>query len=239
MALTAFAELRCRQDRRTKSGQHREWPCDASFHAPVQGAISSWPLLMKHRSELPLSCLAEGVWAASGIPSPPREVVYEAVGLAREVGPHMKKLPDEALYRCIYGLARIHTGRGSTELLRRAEASVTQSLGKKPCPFAPRQLVRLCWAMARLGCRDNRIFEGIENRIADVLNRLEVKELEALYGILTELKRVRQWKLIHDVERALESREDEAASSNKSARRKPFRRRWTRADLMHSVLQRK
>ena len=93
--------------------------------------------------------------------------------------------------------------------------------------------------MARLGCRDQRIFEALEARIGNVLNQLEVKELEALYGILTELQLVRQWKLIHDVERALESREDEAASMNKSARRKPFRRRWTRADLMHSVLTRR
>ena len=191
---------------------------------------------MKHRSTLSPSCIAEGVWAASGIPSPPRDVVYEAVGLAREVAPHMKLLPEEALYRCIYGLARIHTGRGSTELLRRAEASVTQALGRRPCPFLPRQLVRLCWAMARLGCRDNRIFQGLEQQITNVLNHLQVKELEALYGVLTELELVRQWKLIHDVERALQSREDEAASMNKSPRRRPFRRRWTRADLMHSVL---
>ena len=205
----------------------------------MQGAISAWPLLLRHRGELSPSYLAEGVWAASGIPSPPRDIIYQAVGLAREVAPHMKVLPDEALYRCIYGLARIHTGRGSTELLRRAETSVTQMLGRRPCPLAPKQLVRLCWAMARLGCRDQRIFEALEARIGNVLNQLEVKELEALYGILTELQLVRQWKLIHDVERALESREDEAASMNKSARRKPFRRRWTRADLMHSVLTRR
>ena len=43
-----------------------------------------------------------------------------------------------------------------------------------------------------------------------------------------------RWKLIHDVERAMASRgEDESA---KRARKKPFRRRWTRADLMHTVL---
>ena len=194
---------------------------------------------MRQRRELPPASLAEGVWAASGIPSPPRDVVYEAVGLAREVAAQTKLLPDEALYRLVYGLARIHTGRGSTELLRRAETAVTLALGRRPCPFAPRQLVRLCWAMARLGCRENRIFEAFEARIGDVLNHLQVKELEALYGILTELQLVRQWKLIHDVERALESREDEAASANKSARRMPFRRRWTRADLMHSVLTRR
>jgi hypothetical protein len=43
-----------------------------------------------------------------------------------------------------------------------------------------------------------------------------------------------RWKLIHDVERAMASRgEDDSA---KRPQKKPFRRRWTRADLMHTVL---
>ena len=44
-----------------------------------------------------------------------------------------------------------------------------------------------------------------------------------------------RWKLIHDVERAMESRYEDF-SDNKRPRKQPFRRRWMRADLMHTVL---
>lgn len=77
LALTIFAELRCRQ-----------------------GAVFAWPLLLEHRAALPAAKLAEAVWAASAVPSPPKDLLYQAVGLARELTPQLPELPDEALYRC-------------------------------------------------------------------------------------------------------------------------------------------
>lgn len=211
LALTIFAELRCRQ-----------------------GAVFAWPLLLEHRAALPAAKLAEAVWAASAVPSPPKDLLYQAVGLARELTPQLPELPDEALYRCVYGLARIHSGRGSALYLRSAQRCAVQLLQRRPLQLMPRQLVRFCWSLARLGCRENVVYEAFENSLRDVLDKLQYKDLEALYSILTELERVNQWKLIHDVERAMASRgEDDSA---KRPRKKPFRRRWTRADLMHTVL---
>ena len=71
-ALTAFAALRCRQ-----------------------GAVAAWPLV--RRAELPAESLAEAVWAASAVPQPPKEMLYEAVGLARTLAPQLPSLSDEAL----------------------------------------------------------------------------------------------------------------------------------------------
>ncbi|CAL1144864.1 unnamed protein product, partial [Cladocopium goreaui] len=72
LALTIFAELRCRQ-----------------------GAVFAWPLLLEHRQQLPAAKLAEAVWAASAVPSPPKDLLYQAVGLARELTPQLPELPDE------------------------------------------------------------------------------------------------------------------------------------------------
>eukprot|EP00434_Breviolum_minutum_P016281 symbB.v1.2.014346.t1/scaffold1047.1/size141927/12 len=140
----------------------------------------------------------------------------------------------QALYRCVYGLARLHTGRGSSHLLRAAQSCALKALQRRPCELMPKQLVRFCWSLARLGCRENALFEAFEVRLREVLDKLQYKELEALYNILTELERVNQWKLIHDVERAMESRGVD--DTTKRTRKKPFRRRWTRADLMHTVV---
>ena len=38
-----------------------------------QGAVFAWPLLLEHRQQLPAAKLAEAVWAASAVPSPPKE----------------------------------------------------------------------------------------------------------------------------------------------------------------------
>ncbi|CAJ1434795.1 unnamed protein product [Effrenium voratum] len=216
LALSSFAELRCRQ-----------------------GAVFAWPLVLQRRKELPATWLAESVWAASAVPAPPKELLYEAVGLARDLTGEVKTLPEEALYRVIYGLARIHTGRGSSELLKQAQRGALQLLRREPCKLAPRQRVRLCWALARLGCQNDELFEALELRLQPVLDRLQLKELEALYGILTELERVKQWKLIHDVERAIESRPESAENDVKRPRKHAFRKRWTRDDLLHTVLPKK
>eukprot|EP00931_Biecheleriopsis_adriatica_P064774 TRINITY_DN39479_c0_g1_i1.p2 TRINITY_DN39479_c0_g1~~TRINITY_DN39479_c0_g1_i1.p2 ORF type:complete len:326 (-),score=36.73 TRINITY_DN39479_c0_g1_i1:4-981(-) len=214
LALTVFAELRCRQ-----------------------GALGAWPLVLEHREMLAGPCLADSVWAVSAVPNPPREVVYEAVGLAPQITPHMAMLPEGHLYRSVYGLARIHEGRGSQNFLCRAERGVIKTLQRPgPCAFTPSQLVRLCWALARLGCTEKSVFEALEVRLGAVVGELQTKELEALYGVLTDLQLVGQWKLIHDIERALEARQEQQGDPNKAPRRRPFRRRWTRASLMNPVV---
>eukprot|EP00435_Cladocopium_sp_Y103_P029568 s7_g7.t1 len=167
LALTIFAELRCRQ-----------------------GAVFAWPLLLENRSMLPPSKLAEAVWAASAVPSPPKDLLYQAVGLARELTPQLPQLPDEALYRCVYGLARIHSGRGSALYLRSAQRCAVTLLQRRPLQLMPRQLVRFCWSLARLGCRENVVYDAFENCLREVLDKLQYKDLEALYSILTELERV-------------------------------------------------
>eukprot|EP00438_Fugacium_kawagutii_P000997 Skav221374 [mRNA] locus=scaffold2286:240166:245711:- [translate_table: standard] len=117
---------------------------------------------------------------------------------------------DHALYRCIYGLARIHSGRGSAQLLRAAQGCAVRTLGH-PEALMPRQLV------TNLRVLDSRCWFSQPQAAAEIL---------LVFGT---------WKLIHDVERAMKSRGDD--ESAKRPRKTPFRRRWTRADLMHTVLQ--
>ncbi|CAE8591685.1 unnamed protein product [Polarella glacialis] len=215
LAMTSFAELRCRQ-----------------------GAVAAWPLVMEHRDKLLPAHFADSIWAASSIPSPTKDIMYEAVGLAAQMAPQLAELPDSYLYRSIYGLARLSEGRGCGDFVRRAERAIPNVLRQPgPCTFNPSQLVKLCWAMARLGCREKKVFEIVEARLSDVVGELKNNELEALYGVLTDLQLVGQWKLIHDIERALEARQEQQGDPNKAPRRRPFRRRWTRASLMNPVAQ--
>lgn len=51
--------------------------------------------------------------------------------------------------------------------------------------------------------------------------------------------RERSRKLIHDVERAIESRPESAENDVKRPRKHAFRKRWTRDDLLHTVLPKK
>ena len=39
----------------------------------AQGAVFAWPLLLEQRTVLPAPKVAEAVWAASAVPSPPKE----------------------------------------------------------------------------------------------------------------------------------------------------------------------
>ena len=41
----------------------------------AQGAVFAWPLLLEQRTVLPAPKVAEAVWAASAVPSPPKERV--------------------------------------------------------------------------------------------------------------------------------------------------------------------
>ena len=150
-ALCAFAALRCRQ-----------------------GALVAWPLV--RQAPLPPERLAEAVWAASAVPSPPKEMLYEAVGLARQLAPKLQGLGDEACYRLVYGTARIHTGRGSQELLRQAQLAALRLLRRRPLELRPKQLVRLCWSLARLGCQENKVFEAFEQVLPERLDQLQMKE---------------------------------------------------------------
>ena len=51
-----------------------------------QGAVFAWPLLLEQRTVLPAPKVAEAVWAASAVPSPPKEGA-NGVGLTTE-GPN-------------------------------------------------------------------------------------------------------------------------------------------------------
>jgi len=64
-----------------------------------------------------------------------------------------------------------------------------------------------------------------------VISEFTDNELEALYKVFTDLCLVGQWRLIHDVERALESRGEPSGDPNKATRKFAFRKKWTRVNL--------
>lgn len=98
--------------------------------------------------------------------------------------------------------------------------------------LTPTQQVRLLWALARLGCTETAVLAGLAKRLREVVGELKGKELEALYNVLTGLGMQPLYGLIHDIERALESRDEQQGEPNKAPRKKPFRRRWSRANVM-------
>lgn len=224
LAVSDFADLRCRQ-----------------------GALVAWPGVRLHVDELEPLEMAEAIWAASAIPKPPPELGPEVETIALRLAPKLGQLPQLPLwlYRCTYGIARLSRGSRCQDFRRRAEQLLVPILERRggsslpPAPFfAPSQLVRLCWALARLGSRNDDVFDALEPRLRHVVGELSDKELEAVYRILTDIGRSYQWKLIHDVERAMEVREDQSPGQpDKVARKANFGKKWTRVHPMtHSVL---
>lgn len=61
-------------------------------------------------------------------------------------------------------------------------------LRRGPSPLLPTQLVKLFWSLGRLGTRRATIFDAIGGRLRDCVADLSNRELEALYGILTDLE---------------------------------------------------
>lgn len=218
LAVSRFAELRCRQ-----------------------GALAAWPCLQPHLAQLEPAEVAEAIWAASAIPKPPLEVVGQLQAAAMLLAPRLGQLPETPtlIYRCLYGIARVSRGTRCEEFRKRAERFLAVAFDAPgPCPLAPSQLVRLCWALGRMGCRKAEIFRALERRLRNVVGELSDRELEALYRVLTDLGRTDQWRLIFDTERAMEARQGQRPGDpNKAPRRRPFSRKWTRVSpLTHSAV---
>jgi len=221
-AMVRFGDLRCRQ-----------------------GLMAAWPLVQPHLDQLSPEDLSDAIWAASSIPKPPSEVVRDLGRAASFLAPRLRELPadelPQRLYRCLYGLARLSGPSHCQDFRRRAEKMLEEVLQSRgPCPWLPSQLVRLLWSLGRLGCKEAKIFDALEPRLRDVSSEFSDRELEALYGILTDLHLFDQWQLIHDVERAMEARhESKPGDPNKAPRKSQFRRKWTRANPMtHSAAPR-
>lgn len=218
-AMVQFGEVRCRQ-----------------------GMMAVWPILKVHVNDLPAGYLVDAIWAGSSIPQPPREVVRELEEAATALGPRLREIPDEDLpnkmYRCVYGLARASGGSRCEDFRRRSERVFSTMLSSRGVsPWQPSQLVRLCWSLGRLGCRHFEMYKMFEPLLWKAIPDLSDRELEALYRMLTDLQLTDQWKLIHDVERAMQVREETRSGDRDQAfRRRPFRNKWTRPNpLTHSA----
>jgi len=219
LALTCFADMRCRQ-----------------------GTLVAWPFFIRNLDSLAATHLAQGIWSGSVVPNPPRELIRDVKGVACLVGPRLAELPEDLFYRCIYGLARISRGKNLEDFQRRAEKALVRLLHpSQHCGFRPTQLVHFCWAFSRLGSQPGAVFDALERPLRDIVGHLSDRELEALYGILTSQELVGQWKLIHDVERAMEARQEQwvTGDPNKAPRKTPFRRKWTRPSIMAPLAPRK
>jgi len=221
IALTNFAELRCRV-----------------------GTLDTWSLIMPHLGELPTAALADSVWAITAVRKPPVQVIREVTGLVSGLR-RLQGLPATSLYRCVYGLTRITRGAGCAAFRQRAELALMEILRREgPPAYTPQQLVRLCWAFARLGSRESLFFRALELHLQQVVQELSDKELEALYRVLTDLQLMGQWRLIHTLERAMEARQPSQLAGpgivvEKAPRRHGFTRKWTRPDILFSVLPRR
>jgi len=212
-AMLSFADLRCRQ-----------------------GSLAAWSFLVPRLNALGPGQLAQSIWAISLLPNPTREVRHGANCAAETMAPRIGELSDDTtLYRSVYGLARISRGRGCDEFRTRMERTMLALLQRRPCVFSPERLVRLLWSFGRLGFQDYALFDALEPWLRRSLLELSDKELQATYRVLTELELQGQWRLIHDVEVAMESRQ-EAQDPNKQRRKQPFRNKWMRIQLTDSVL---
>lgn len=213
LAVSSFADLSCRQ-----------------------GLVGAWPFLEPHIGALAPEELAESIWAVSRIQKPTADIMRGLRSIAGRLAPRFSGLSDLALvYRSIYGLARVTRGRGYEEFRKRAEKVVALLLRRKgPCDFSPTHLVRLCWAFARLGSKEEALYDALEARLHPVIAELSERELEALYGIFTRRGNTNQWKLIHDVELAMEDQQD-AEDPNKRTRKQPFRKKWTRVSITDPI----
>jgi len=101
--------------------------------------------------------------------------------------------------------------------------------------LTPTQLVRLFWALGRLGVRDQHVYGVLEPVLRHVVDKFNDNELEALFGVLTELNMYNRWQLIFDIEKAMEARQD-AGEQSKKARKQGYKKRWTRQTLTSSVV---
>ncbi|CAK0872537.1 unnamed protein product [Prorocentrum cordatum] len=210
-----------------------------------QAALAAWPLFLQHAEALPPAHLADGIWAVSAVPTPPNDVVLEATALAAgRLAPHVAELPPVLLYRSTYGLARLAGPRRCGEFWKRAERAAMSALRQRgPCVLGPSQLVRMCWAFARRGPPERQIFEALGPRLRAAVPELKDTELEALYSMLTELELVGQWRLIHDIERAMEARQQGPANekvpggagaapgAHKKPRKRLYARKWSKVSL--------
>eukprot|EP00927_Polykrikos_kofoidii_P072359 TRINITY_DN68488_c0_g1_i1.p1 TRINITY_DN68488_c0_g1~~TRINITY_DN68488_c0_g1_i1.p1 ORF type:complete len:487 (+),score=47.72 TRINITY_DN68488_c0_g1_i1:59-1519(+) len=203
------------------------------------GVLVAWPFLVKRLNVLSPKDLSDSMWALSKVSNPTTDVFVGIVDAANMLAPRLSELSDPRfLYRAVYGIARVRRGKKCEEFRRHAERSIVHWLQQQgPCPFGPSQLVRLCWGIARLGSQDASVYRAFEPRLRAVVLELSDAELDALYGIFTDLERVEQRRLIHDIEMVLEQRED-SRDPHKQKRKKPFTSKWTRVSISDSVLPR-
>eukprot|EP00929_Paragymnodinium_shiwhaense_P097637 TRINITY_DN59273_c0_g1_i4.p1 TRINITY_DN59273_c0_g1~~TRINITY_DN59273_c0_g1_i4.p1 ORF type:complete len:327 (+),score=84.66 TRINITY_DN59273_c0_g1_i4:2-982(+) len=238
LSLTSFAELRC------WIGAAASWPVlrrgmrldDAS--APPRRSGRS---VVRTTGPSPQR-LVEALWAISGVPRPSREVVNDVVPLASALAPHLGyKMSPLLLYRSVFGVARMVrvADKGCEDFRKRAASAVVAALsGQDKHQLAPAQLVRLCWAFARLGEREEAVFAALENRLSKVIVELSDKELEAVKGIVTQLDLAEQWKLVKQVEHELLSRRHEKEGETKD-RKNPFRKKWKKVSVLDPVVPKK
>lgn len=201
------------------------------------GALLALRYCRPHFDVLGPEELAETIWALSAVPAPPPEIASELVGLAQRLAADVDGLPVHQLYRSVYGLARTSRGEGCAGFRAHAERAAIEGLKRTKRPgLTPTQLVRLLWAFARLGSEEGRIFRRLEFCIRHVIDLLSTRELEALYGVLTELRLQDQWRLIFDIEQALESKHAaEGGDPITSPRKRAFKKKWKRQSLSHTA----
>lgn len=202
------------------------------------GAMAVWPALLSHLDSLSAPHRAESIWSASVLPDPPVELRRDVVGIAN--GLSLRELPDSVqLYRVVYSLARLKCKRCEGFRSRAEKAIAAQLMTPGPSPLAPTQLVRLAWALVRLGSRGDGsgkrahgFFYALEARSDGLVGQLNDRELEALYKLLTGIECSGQWRLIHDIERCMANRKDSAPPDpNKAPKKGGFKKKWRRLTI--------